>query len=420
MVFSCFLCSLRHRAGQQSSIRDGISTALTTADLPANACRTPPDNDIARRAGLLQGFSCLAVSFGLWWRGFLPCAATTSPGGPGSYRGFPVWRCPAGCGGVGFCLARQRHRPGGPGSYRGFPGWRCLAGCGGMASCFASQGFRPPSRAFAPRSSAWRAALPVGARPPGRLVSPACAPCGFLSRRRPPGEPFSCKGFPSIPAPRTSSPHPRTFNVTPVTNFVTPRPGHGPSSPGCTTQGSVHNRYPIIPKGSLAHGARGAPYPRTHVTGCFSVRRAHHATTAKHLQPISLPAAYSLGGVRTINTSRAFDVRTLQRHQNGIDPSPGGVLFFACPKKRTRRVVCATPLRKGSPAAETTPVDELRNRRGKNSLRSNSLPLFPGSAPRRPAQRQRAVFVPGNPPCPEPPSRRGQPSTSRQGILRGI
>lgn len=47
-----------------------------------------------------------------------------------------------------------------------------------MASFPASQGFRPPSRAPAPRSSAWRAALPVGARPPGRLVFPACAPCG--------------------------------------------------------------------------------------------------------------------------------------------------------------------------------------------------------------------------------------------------
>ena len=137
------------------------------------------------------------------------------------------------------------------------------------------------------------------------------------------------------------------------------------------------------------------------------VRRAHHATTAKHLQPISLPAAYILGGVRTINTSRAFYVRTFQRHQNGVDPSPGGVLFFACPKKRTKR--------KGSPAAETTPVDGLRNRRGKNSLRSNSLPLFPGSAPRRPAQRQRAVCFPGDPSCREPSSWRGQRSSSRLG-----
>ncbi len=74
---------------------------------------------------------------------------------------------------------------------------------------------------------------------------------------------------------------------------------------------------------------------------------------------------------------------------DGIAPSPGGVLFFVCPKKRTKR--------KGSPAAETTPVDGLRNRRGKNSLRSDSLPLVPGSAPRRPAQRQRAVFLPRKP-----------------------
>jgi len=38
-------------------------------------------------------------------------------------------------------------------------------------------------------------------------------------------------------------------------------------------------------------------------------------------------------------------------------------------KKRTKR--------KGSHAAETTPVAKARNRRGKNSLRSDSLPLHP-------------------------------------------
>ena len=110
----------------------------------------------------------------------------------------------------------------------------------------------------------------------------------------------------------------------------------------------------------------------------------------KPLQPISLIFPPSSPGTPP---------RTLQPHQNAIDPLPGGVLFFACPKKRTKR--------KGSPAAETTPVDGLRNRRGKNSLRSNSLPLFPGSAPRRPAQRQRAVFFPRNTPCPAPPSLAG-------------
>ena len=45
------------------------------------------------------------------------------------------------------------------------------------------------------------------------------------------------------------------------------------------------------------------------------------------------------------------------------------ILFFACPKKRTKR--------KGSRATETTPFAEVWNRRGKNSLRSNSLPLHP-------------------------------------------
>ncbi len=53
------------------------------------------------------------------------------------------------------------------------------------------------------------------------------------------------------------------------------------------------------------------------------------------------------------------------------------ILFFACPKKRTKR--------KGSHATETTPVAKARNRRGKQrvdgsnrrSLRSDSLPLHP-------------------------------------------
>ena len=99
--------------------------------------------------------------------------------------------------------------------------------------------------------------------PPGDWFSRHVPLPGILRRRRPPGEPFSCKGFRSIPAPRTSSIPPRTTNVTPVTNFVTPRPGHGPSSPGCATQGSVHNRYPIASKEPLARGAHGAPYVQT-------------------------------------------------------------------------------------------------------------------------------------------------------------
>ena len=87
------------------------------------------------------------------------------------------------------------------------------------------------------------------------------------------------------------------------------------------------------------------------------------------------------------------ETRALQRHQDGSDPSPGGVLFFACPKKRTKR--------KGSPAAETTPVDGLRNRRGKNSLRSNSLPLFPVPHPAARLSAKGLLFFPGNPPYPE-------------------
>ena len=62
-----------------------------------------------------------------------------------------------------------------------------------------------------------------------------------------------------------------------------------------------------------------------------------------------------------------------------------GHSFLCVPKEKKRRVVCATPLRKGSQSAETTPVTKARNRRDKQrvglsnrrSLRSNSLPLHP-------------------------------------------
>ena len=110
---------------------------------------------------------------------------------------------------------------------------------------------------------------------------------------------------------------------------------------------------------------------------------------------------------------RIFIVPNLQRGNIDQDapaspgwhrPSPGGVLFFACPKKRTKR--------KGSPAAETTPVDGLRNRRGKNSLRSNSLPLFPVPHPAARLSAKGLLFFPGNPSCPEPSAWRGRPSTS--------
>jgi len=57
------------------------------------------------------------------------------------------------------------------------------------------------------------------------------------------------------------------------------------------------------------------------------------------------------------------------RRSHPLSPCGRGILFFACPKKRNKR--------KGSPAAETTPFAKVQNRRGNNSLRSNSLPLHP-------------------------------------------
>ena len=147
-----------------------------------------------------MGFSCLAVSRGLWGRGLLPCAAMASPGGPGSYRGVSL------SGGVlrvvGEWLPSLRRK-----GFARRAGHPPLVHPPGLLRCLEEPG------------------------PPGDWFSRHVPLAGIFLRRRPPGEPFSCKGFPSIPAPRTSSPHPRTFNVTPVTNFVTPRPGHGPASP---------------------------------------------------------------------------------------------------------------------------------------------------------------------------------------------
>jgi hypothetical protein len=51
--------------------------------------------------------------------------------------------------------------------------------------------------------------------------------------------------------------------------------------------------------------------------------------------------------------------------------------FLCQPKEKKRRVVCATPLQKGSQATENAPFGKVRNRRGKNSLPSNRLPLHP-------------------------------------------
>ena len=72
------------------------------------------------------------------------------------------------------------------------------------------------------------------------------------------------------------------------------------------------------------------------------------------------PGIKKAGVGRRVYVSRVLNVE---------NPYVLPILFFACPKKRTKR--------KGSRATETTPAAKVRNRRGKNSLRSNSLPLHP-------------------------------------------
>ena len=100
--------------------------------------------------------------------------------------------------------------------------------------------------------------------PPRDWVSRHVPLAGILRRRRPPGKSFSCKGFRSIPAPRTSSTPPRTFNVTLVTNFVTPRPDMDPHHRNAPPRAGAQPP-PRRPEEPLAHGAHGAPYVQTTV-----------------------------------------------------------------------------------------------------------------------------------------------------------
>ncbi len=133
----------------------------------------------------------------------------------------------------------------------------------GMASFLASQGFRPPSRASVPRSSHWRAALPVGARPPGRLVFPACCPFGYPPPPATTRRIILLQRFSFDSGPAHEQPAPADHQRHPGDEFCHPTPAHGPSSPECTTRGPMHNRHPIAPKEPLARGAHGAPYGTT-------------------------------------------------------------------------------------------------------------------------------------------------------------
>ena len=253
------------------SIYDVISTALTTADLPAHACRTPPDNSIARGAGLLQrGFlSGGVLRVVVAWVSAL--RGNDIARGPGSYRGVFL------SGGVFRVVVawvsalRGNDIARGAGLRQGLS-WLAVS-CGllddgllfGVARVSpAEPGIRPSfirlvccvaCRSPAPRAIGFPGMCPLRVPQP-----PATTRRTILLQR------FS---FDSGPA--HEQPAPADLQRHPGDKFCHPSPGHGPSSPGCTTQGPVHNRYPIIPKGSLAHGAHGAPYPRTRVTGCFSV-----------------------------------------------------------------------------------------------------------------------------------------------------
>ena len=175
---------------------------------------------------------------------------TTSPGGPGSYgvflSGGVAWFVGAWPPALrGNCIAR------GAGLLqRGFPVWRCLAGCRGMAPFLASQGFRPPSRASAPRSSAWLAALPGGARPPGRLVFPACAPCGYFPPPATARRTILLQRFSFDSGSAYEQPAPTDLQRHPGDEFCHPAPGPwtriaGPTPKGqCTTATHRPGRAP--------------------------------------------------------------------------------------------------------------------------------------------------------------------------------
>ena len=94
--------------------------------------------------------------------------------------------------------------------------------------------------------------------------------------------------------------------------------------------------------------------------------------------------------------------------------TPRRVAFFSLPAQRKEpKERAALPLRR--PRSTGCGTGGARTR-----CAQTACPFFPVPHPAARLSAKGLFFFPGNPPCPEPPSWRGQPSTSRQGILRGI
>jgi hypothetical protein len=107
---------------------------------------------------------------------------------------------------------------------------------------------------------------------------------------------------------------------------------------------------------------------------CFTVNLAERRQSGWQITltcSIRLSASRKAGRIiptSPVSTQIHFELSLLLSTKHSL---PEGAAFFSLRAQRKRIK------RKGSPAAETAPAAEPRNRRGKNSLRSNSLPLHP-------------------------------------------
>ena len=132
-------------------------------------------------------------------------------------------------------------------------------------------------------------------------------------------------------------------------------------------------------------------------------KRAPRATLPQH--PYSLNP-YSLSAFILILPTLQLIVPTLQRPQHGIDPCR--VAFFSLPAQRKEpKERAALPLRRPRSTGCGTGGAKTR-------CAQTACPFFPVPHPAARLSAKGLFFFPGNPPCPAPPSWRGQPSTPQK------
>ena len=197
-----------------------------------------------------------------------------------------------------------------------------------MASFLASEGFRPPSRAPAPRSSAWRAALPGGARPPGRLVFPACSPFGDHRRPATTRRTILLQRFSFDSGPVREQPAPADPQRHPGDEFCHPAPGPWTLIAGTHHPGANAQPPPHCPARAPRTWCARRTLPANARNRLFfgRVRRAHHRRPpGRGAQGRKIFRPYN-GGVRSgrrcTRCPREFRRCWFPRTSVGTEPRP--------------------------------------------------------------------------------------------------